>query len=159
MNAQPSPITFEEDRPLLEEVVLFIRQWHLSDTQFGSMAVGSPQFVRNLREGRCCRATTQARVREFMAKGDPRPKGRTASRFVKYRQVVRRNAQEAKRQATFRTTDPVELAKTFIRAQRFVCFEAAITRPEHHGKYFVGTNLVDREGLLEFARKRGWAGV
>lgn len=144
---------------MLDEVLLFIRQWHLTDTQFGSMAVGSPQFVRTLRKGRSCRSTTEARVREFIAKGDPRPKGRTTSAFVKYRQVMRRNAQEERRKTEFRSTDPVELAKTFIRAQRFVCFEAAITRPEHHGKYFIGTNLVDREGLLAFARKKGLAGV
>lgn len=144
---------------LLAEVRAFMARWNLTEPQFGSMAKRGQAFVHGLKRGRQLRPETEQAVREFIAAGDPRPKGRFRRGAQKYTDTVRRNAEAAREAQLFRNTDPVEQAKTFIRTRTsFACYEAAITRPEEHGKYFIGAKLVSRDELFEFARNKGWKG-
>ncbi len=149
------PQTARPERQLLADVIAFINRHGLTDTQFGVMATHSTQLLWSLRRGRKCRPETEARIREFMAKGSPRGAGHAS----KYAGAVRRNTETQAKAAAFRRTDELERAKTFIRSRTgFCCFEAQITRPEHFGKYFIGARLVTPAELLDFARRKGWTG-
>lgn len=153
---------------LLAEVLKFMRRYDLVDTQFGSMAVNSSQFVFNLRKGRQCRPATVERVRAFMAAGDPRPPG-SRSRFARrYAMTVKRNAAAEAHARVFRSTDEVERAKTFLRRDGLNVFDAGVhaesprQRRALRGKIGVarktGTQLYDRDEFLDLARRRGWTG-
>ena len=143
---------------LLADILAFVTKWNMSEAQFGALAVHSQQLIYSLRRGRKCRARTEARIRDFMAKGDPGRQVRRRPTPEEYGASVRRNAELERKASAFRRTDPVERAKTFIRSRGWHCFEAAITRPEHHGKYFIGARLASRDELLDFARRKGWGG-
>jgi hypothetical protein len=145
-------------KELLSDVLAFVARWNMSEAQFGAMSVHSQQLIYSLRRGRKCRPKTEARIRDYMAKGDPGPRKRNVRNAEKYGAAIRRNAEAEREAGLFRRTDPVERAKTFIRSRGWHCFEAAITRPEHHGKYFIGAKLASRDELLEFARRKGWGG-
>lgn len=51
---------------LLSEIETFIEAHGLSATAFGEQALRDKHFVRELREGRDIRLSTQGKVREFM---------------------------------------------------------------------------------------------
>lgn len=144
---------------LLDDVLGFIRQHGLTETQFGAMSVKSTQLVFSLRRGRKCGPKVEEKVRAFMAAGNPRPNTRAGTAAQKYAETVRRNAAAERHATLFRTTDEAERAKTFIRARTpFYCFNAEITRPQMIGWYFIGSRLVDRQQLLDYAKERGWEG-
>lgn len=144
---------------LLVDVLAFIAENAMTDTEFGILAVNSPQLVATMKKGSRCGVGRETRIRAFMARGKPQRETRGGFHARRYREAVKRNkASEAKAEER-RKTDPVELAKTFIRRRTpFCCFDAHITRPEFLGMYFIGARLVDREGLLNYARERGWEG-
>ena len=144
--------------PLLVDILAFVAKWNMSEARFGAMAVHSQQLIYSLRRGRKCRAKTEARIRDFMAKGDPGRQVRRRPTPEQYGASRLRNAEAEREAGQFRRTDPVERAKTFIRSRGWHCFEAAITRPEHHGRYFIGARLASRDELLDFARRKGWGG-
>lgn len=141
---------------LLRDVLAFIERYGLAKSQFGSMALHSPGFVTSLERGRNCTEDTERRVREFMAAGDPRPA--SAFKPQAYAQAKARHIRAEIEANHFREADPVEQAKRVIRAQRFACFEAEITRPAEHGKFFIGSRLVTKAELFAFARRHGWEG-
>jgi hypothetical protein len=143
---------------LLAEILAFVDRWNIGEAQFGKLAAHSQQLIYSLRRGRKCRSGTEARIREFMAKGDPGLQYRRRPATNQYYAAMRRDARAEQAASEFRRTDPVERAKTFIRSRGWHCFEAAITRPEHQGKFFIGAMLVTRDELLEFALRKGWAG-
>jgi hypothetical protein len=91
-----------------------------------------------------------------MAKGDPGIRHRRKTTARSYYAAINREARIEREASEFRRTDSVERAKTFIRSRGWHCFEAAITRPELHGNYFVGAMLLSRDELLQFARRKGW---
>jgi hypothetical protein len=148
----------DSSKDLLADILAFVAKWNMSEAQFGATAVHSQQLIYSLRRGRKCRAKTEARIRDFMAKGDPGRPIRRRPSPEQYGEAIRRNAEAERQAGEFRRTDPVERAKTWIRSRGWHCFEAAITRPEHHGKYFIGARLASRDELLEFARRKGWGG-
>lgn len=143
---------------LLDDILAFVARWNMSEARFGAMAVHSQQLIYSLRRGRTCRKPTEVRIRAFMAKGDPGRQVRKRPTPDQYRKSIRANEDAERAAGEFRRTDPVERAKTFIRSRGWHCFEAAITRPEHHGKYFIGAKLASRDELLTFARRKGWGG-
>ena len=147
----------EPGNDLLRAILAFVAKWNMSEAAFGAMAVNSQQLIYSLRRGRKCRPKTEARIRAFMAKGDPGRHYRKPDP-ERYRRSLRREAEAERKSELFRNSDPVERAKTFIRQRGWHCFEAAITRPEHHGKYFIGAKLASRDELLAFARHKGWRG-
>jgi hypothetical protein len=51
---------------LLSEIELFIAAHGLAETTFGHKALGDKHFVRQLREGRDIRLSTQGKVKQFM---------------------------------------------------------------------------------------------
>jgi hypothetical protein len=51
---------------LLSEIELFMDTHRLSHWQFGQAALGDKHFVRQLRDGRDIRVSTERRVRDFM---------------------------------------------------------------------------------------------
>lgn len=51
---------------LLDCVEKFLKRENLSATRFGVLAAGDTKFVGTLRKGRKVRATTEARVRDWM---------------------------------------------------------------------------------------------
>ena len=150
----------EPGTDLLTDILAFVARWNMSEARFGAMAVHSQQLIYSLRRGRKCRPATEARIRGFMAKGDPGRQVRKRRRPTpaEHRRSIRASAECEREAGAFRRTDPVERAKTFIRSRGWHCFEAAITRPEHHGKFFIGARLASRDELLEFARRKGWGG-
>lgn len=52
---------------LLATVTDFLRQSGMADTTFGRQAMGDPNFVFDLREGRDYRVSTVQRVEKFIA--------------------------------------------------------------------------------------------
>jgi hypothetical protein len=56
---------------LLSEIELFMDTHGLSHWQFGKLALGDKHFVRQLREGRDIRVSTEGRVRSFMLTYNP----------------------------------------------------------------------------------------
>jgi hypothetical protein len=57
---------------LLEQIEAYLAQTRTSPSTFGRVAVGDPRFVKDLREGRQPRSTTEARVKAFLARSvDP----------------------------------------------------------------------------------------
>jgi hypothetical protein len=153
---------------LIEDVEAFLKRYRaaLTDTDFGIEAVGSSQLVSSLRGGRKCRRATEERVRAFMATYEPGPKPRGQRiadlkprgqhRAELYAKTIMRNAELAREAATFHLTDEAERAKTFIRTKGWHVFDAQITRPEHHGKFFIGPNLYTRDEMIGFARRKGF---
>ena len=57
---------------LLAMIEAHIARTGLSETRFGSMALGDPNLVRDLRNGRELRRETNSRVIRFMLTGDAR---------------------------------------------------------------------------------------
>lgn len=51
---------------LLSDIELFMANHGLSQTKFGEIALADKHFVRQLRNGRDIRQSTERRVREFM---------------------------------------------------------------------------------------------
>ena len=61
---------------LLEQIEAYLAQTRTSPSTFGRVAVGDPRFVKDLREGRQLRSTTEARVKAFLARSvDPEYSG------------------------------------------------------------------------------------
>jgi len=58
-----SPILSE----LLAEIDAFLAARGMSDSKFGIEVMGDKHFIRELRRGRDCQASTIDRVREFIA--------------------------------------------------------------------------------------------
>lgn len=141
---------------LLKDVLSFCQQRSILDTDFGSRAVNSPSFVASLKAGRTVSKTTEERVRSFMAEGDSRPSSRGHRTARAYASAKARNMRAEHQAAAFRLSDPVEQAKTAIRRAGFACFEAEITNPKAHGKFFIGARMVTKEELFERARRHGW---
>ncbi|QDK31665.1 hypothetical protein DM450_02445 [Sphingomonas sp. IC081] len=52
---------------LLEQIEAYLAQTRTPPSTFGRLAVGDPRFVKDLREGRRPRLTTQARVKALIA--------------------------------------------------------------------------------------------
>lgn len=158
--------------PLLDEIRAFCRQHRIQPSQFGALAVRSPSLVIGLEQGRNLRPETVRRIRVVLDGGDPGAVGSVrrimaaniAANYVSrgtriargYAKAKARNMAAEQASALHRATDPVEQAKLVIRRAGWACFEAAITRPEYHGQFFIGSRLVTREGLLEFAERHGW---
>lgn len=144
---------------LLADIYDFIKRWRLAKTQFGSMSVRSPGLVKSIEQGRQVGDELEKRIRNFMAKGDPRPKGRGTMIARRYHAAVRANRAAEDEQRMFRATDLVERAKTFIRQRTvFTCFNAEILKPAEVGRFYIGTRIVSRDELLAFARAKGWDG-
>jgi aspartate carbamoyltransferase catalytic subunit len=68
---------------LLAEIEAFCREHGLSETRFGELALHDKPFVSQLRAGRDLRASTAARLRQFMAayRSDAEPARRQPARF------------------------------------------------------------------------------
>lgn len=57
---------------LLEQIEAYLAHTRTSPSTFGRVAVGDPRFVKDLREGRQPRSTTEARVKALIARSvDP----------------------------------------------------------------------------------------
>jgi hypothetical protein len=65
---------------LLTRIDAFLRRTKMSPTRFGREALGDPNFVLNLRDGREPRAPTVRRVIAFLDSRDLRPERREAVR-------------------------------------------------------------------------------
>ena len=52
--------------PVLPEVERFLEASQMTPTVFGRQALGDPNLVRDLREGRECKRATRQRIRTFM---------------------------------------------------------------------------------------------
>ena len=61
------------DADITAEVERFIARTKMPVTKFGRQAVGDPNLVSNLREGRELRRVTAGKVRTFMAEYRPAP--------------------------------------------------------------------------------------
>lgn len=55
-----------EHDALLSDVEAFLSLFDMTPTKFGRDAIGDPQFVFDLREGRECRRATRTKVAEFI---------------------------------------------------------------------------------------------
>ena len=51
---------------LIRKIEVFLRHTRMPPTKFGRLATSDPRFVLDLRNGRCPRADTEARVEHFM---------------------------------------------------------------------------------------------
>jgi hypothetical protein len=141
---------------LLTDILAFCRRYDMPETQFGSMALRSPAFIGTLRARRTIQSKTEEAVRAFMAKGNPFPHLSRGQRVAKaYLRVTMKNRAAEVAAANFRSSDPVEIAKTAIRRAGYHCFEAEIIRPSERGKFFIGSRLVTKAELLDFAERRG----
>jgi hypothetical protein len=145
----------EGGKQLHDEIMAFCRRYGLAKTQFGSMVVHSPSLVDSIARGRQLRDGTEAKIRDFMAAGDPRP-SRRQSNVRAYMRAKARNIEAETAACQFRASDPVEQAKRVIRSRGFACFEAEITRPGSIGMYFIGAKLVTKAELFASARRHGW---
>lgn len=56
---------------LLQAIERHLRAVHVASSRFGRLAAGDPRFVFDLRRGREPRPATVARVRAFIAAGQP----------------------------------------------------------------------------------------
>ena len=52
--------------PVLPEVERFLEASQMTPTVFGRQALGDPNLVRDLREGRECKRATRERIRTFI---------------------------------------------------------------------------------------------
>jgi len=59
--------------PLVAAIEAYMRRTKMSPSRFGRSAVGDPNFVTALRDGRCPRAATVRRVLAFIASGSGSP--------------------------------------------------------------------------------------
>jgi 2,4-dienoyl-CoA reductase-like NADH-dependent reductase (Old Yellow Enzyme family) len=55
---------------LIDDIEHFLRRTRMATTRFGREAVGDPNFVSNLRDGREPRRATVRRVRAYLAKAE-----------------------------------------------------------------------------------------
>lgn len=55
---------------LLRAIERFLRRTGMSPSRFGRAAAGDPRFVHDLRLGREPRASTEARIRAFIARAE-----------------------------------------------------------------------------------------
>jgi hypothetical protein len=121
------------------------------------LAANSPQLVDNIRAGRGVGEKLERRIREFMDRGDPGIAVRSGRSVVrKQRATIARNMAQAQVDASFRMTDETEQAKTFLRQQHLVVFNAEIVDPRALGMFRIGIRTVSREQLIETARRHGW---
>jgi hypothetical protein len=135
----------------------FITRFGLTKTKFGLLAANSPQLVDNIRAGRGVGEKLERRIREFMDQGDPGIAVRSGRSVVrKQRATIARNMAQAQVDASFRMTDETEQAKTFLRQQHLVVFNAEIIDPRALGMFRIGIRTVSREQLIETARRHGW---
>lgn len=148
--------TEAECQALLADVDAFIRKHDMEETQFSAMAVGWRQLVFKMRRGTRPRYDTVKRVRDFMAAGQPARRSRFTRYAKAYATAKRRNMAIEAADKAFRATDPVEQAKAAIRRRGFHCFEAEIVRPSEIGKFMIGSRLVTKDELLDFAERHGW---
>jgi hypothetical protein len=58
---------------LLKRIDAFLRRTRTSPTRFGRDALGDPNFVLNLRDGRVPRASTAMRVHQYLDEREPAP--------------------------------------------------------------------------------------
>lgn len=149
------------DAPLLDRVNAYLKQWRLSPTRFGVMAMGSPSFVFNLRKGATPRPGTAERIEQFIKKGPPAPhrSSRATMNAERYRKTMTENEARDVAARLFRATDEFERAKTFLQQQPrcFIVFKASIARPEVEG-YHVNNMILPKEAVIELAIKHGWEG-
>lgn len=58
------------DQPIIADVERFLNRTGMAESAFGRRAVNDWKFVRDLREGRELRRSTEQRVRTFMEECD-----------------------------------------------------------------------------------------
>lgn len=55
---------------LLRQIEVYLRKARISPTRFGRDALGDPNFVLDLQDGRVCRRTTEQRVLAYLARAE-----------------------------------------------------------------------------------------
>lgn len=58
------------DQPIIAEVERFLKRTGMAESAFGRRAVNDWKFVRDLRQGRELRRSTEQRIRNFMSACD-----------------------------------------------------------------------------------------
>ncbi len=144
---------------LLSDIVMFLdRHPELSPSQFGFRTAKSPSLLPRLRRGATVRRSTERRIRDFMGCYRPTHRLTRASAIArKYSRSISRNMEAERKAALFRATDEVERAKRFLRSRGHVVFAASVIDPALEG-YRIGTRPVDKDGLLNAAKRHGWEG-
>ena len=66
--ASASTLHHVDPHPILGEIAVFLAEQGIPDWEFGLVAIGDPNLVRQLRAGRDLRRSTASRVRAFMAR-------------------------------------------------------------------------------------------
>jgi hypothetical protein len=75
----------------------------------------------------------------------------------RYAKAVQKNQEAEQAERLRRTTDPVELAATFLRIKGWMVVRARVIDETATG-WAVGRLRVDDAGLLQRARDKGWRG-
>ncbi|WP_419828186.1 hypothetical protein [Sphingomonas sp.] len=65
-----STLASTEPHPVLGEIARFLAATGCTASRFGVEALGDPNLVRELRQGRDMRRATLARIRRYIAEGD-----------------------------------------------------------------------------------------
>jgi hypothetical protein len=147
---------------LLERVEAYLQRHGVKPSCFGVGVVNSPSLVRRMRDGKGLRQATVERIELFIAAPWPyyQSQGMRSSRSMaakRYAKAVQKNQEAEQAERLRRTTDPVELAATFLRIKGWMVVRARVIDETATG-WAVGRLRVDDAGLLQRARDKGWRG-